>query len=48
MGETCSHVEEISEKMAVVAIPTWMEGIREAQEGATQASGAHDVHELSI
>lgn len=33
MGETCSHIEEIIEKMAVLAILTWMESIREAWGG---------------
>lgn len=35
MGEICSCVEEISEKMAVLAIPTWMGSIREAWGGVT-------------
>lgn len=35
MGETCSRVEETSEKMAVLAILTWMESVREAWGGIT-------------
>lgn len=33
MGGTCSCVEEISKMVAVLAIPAWMETIREAWEG---------------
>lgn len=29
---SCSRVEEISEKMAVLAIPSWMEGIGRLEE----------------